>query len=64
MDTTFQEGDTVQAKHTVQGMVAGQEYKVTDVMTKRYAYGTFVDYQLDGKVWVSNLHMLASKVQP
>jgi hypothetical protein len=46
MATTFNMGQTVTAKVTAQGMVAGSRYLIVGVSEKPTAFGTFATYWL------------------
>jgi hypothetical protein len=62
MDSRYKVGDTVVARVAAQGMKKGQTYKVTDISMQDTPWGTFFDYQLDGKLWVGNGHLVLDKV--
>ncbi len=61
-DSSFSEGDKVVANTTAQGMKEGQKYTITGVHSvSRGMFGTFVEYELDHKLKISNGHMLLKK---
>jgi ribosomal protein S20 len=62
MDSRYKVGDTVVSRVAAQGMKKGQTYKVTDISMQDTPWGTFFDYQLDGKLWVGNGHLVLDKV--
>lgn len=62
MTTTFKPSDIIVATQTAQGMTKGTQYIVTDLKTNPTPFGTFVSYQLDNRIWVNNLHLLAQIV--
>lgn len=62
MDSRYKVGDTVVSRVAAQGMKKGQTYKVTDISVQDTPWGTFFDYQLDGKLWVGNGHLVLDKV--
>lgn len=62
MATTFNIGEKVRACVTAQGMRAGTIYEITDIDTRPLGiFGTLVSYQLDGKLWISNGHLLLAR---
>jgi len=61
----FEEGNTVRANVTEQGMTAGNLYKVMNIRSKETPWGTLVVYIIaDEKETLSigNGHMLLTKV--
>ncbi len=61
MATTFNIGDKVRACVSAQGMRAGTTYEITDLDARHTPFGTFVSYQLDGKLWIGNGHLLLER---
>lgn len=59
--SAFNKGDKVTATSSVQGMTAGTTYTVTNVHRKQFPWGTFVTYELDGRLQIANGHMLLTK---
>jgi hypothetical protein len=64
--TAFNEGQTVTANVTAQGMTKGNEYKIVKIIKQEMMWGTFVQYILagnaqeckDGLLQISNGHIL------
>ena len=61
--THYKRGDKVKASFTVQGMKMGNEYTVTRVAAMESPFGTFVNYELDGKFWIGNAEFITTKVE-
>lgn len=61
--TVFTVGDAVEARDSVQGLVKGTRYTVTETWIVDVVFGTFVTYILDDKLEVRNGHLVLCKVQ-
>lgn len=58
-DTLFRAGDMVVATTTAQGLVKGQKYEITDVLSRSMGmFGTFVTYTIKGVGQIGNGHLL------
>ena len=65
MNTKFEINDTVKAELSVQGMIAGNLYTISNVITYHLPFGTFVSYKIsDGvnELGIANGHFLLTKV--
>ena len=67
--TYFNEGQTVVANTTAQGMTKGNEYKIVKIIKQEAMWGTYVQYILagnsqeckDGLLQISNGHLLLNE---
>lgn len=62
MDTMIKIGQRVVADMSVQGMVAGRTYEVTEAFVEPSPFGATVVYELDRGICVQNLPLLVRAV--